>query len=164
MAKRRPIHSQSPSVRRRRDFRSEVWTPGDEALFEALVSACALVAHADGWITPEERRRVSERLRSLQALSVFSVEDVLQAFEEAVQLLEEDPRAVQLAEEAVRRARNHPAAALRIGVAACAVADADGDFDAEERAVLIRLCRLLNVPEDDLRLVVRNGGMNLAAP
>jgi tellurite resistance protein len=37
----------------------DAWTPGDLVQFEALVSACALVAQSDG--------RVTERMRTLPA-------------------------------------------------------------------------------------------------
>lgn len=145
-------------ARRRPDYRREAWTSGDTVQFDALVSACALVAHADGWITTEERRRVGERMRTLHALSVFGAEDVVQAFEEAVEILEKDPDAERLAEDAVRRLRAQPDAALLVAAAACAVADADGDFDGEERSVLIRLCHLLDLSQEDLRLVARKEG------
>jgi len=154
------VFSKEPRRRqdgRRPDAVREAWTPGDAVQFEALVSACALVAHADGWVTPEERRRVSERMRTLQALSVFGVEDVLQAFEDAVEMLERDPEAVAIAEDAVRRVKTQTEAARLVVAAACAVADADGDFDAEERIVLVRLCGLLGLSAQDLKLVAPNG-------
>lgn len=149
-------------ARRRPDYRREAWTSGDADQFEALVSACALVARADGWVTTEERQRVGERMRTLHALSVFGAEDVIQAFEEAVELLEKDPAAERLAEDAVRRLRAQPEAAMLVAAAACAVADADGDFDGEERSVLMRLCDLLDLPPGDLRLVARREGRSHA--
>ena len=42
-------------------LRRAAWTPGDEVQMEALVAACAMVAHADGWVTPEERRKLLVR-------------------------------------------------------------------------------------------------------
>ncbi|MCA6292713.1 TerB family tellurite resistance protein, partial [Phenylobacterium sp.] len=69
----------------------DAWTPGDLVQFEALVSACALVAQSDGWVTPEETRRVAERMRTLPALDVFGVEDVIEAFEARIADFNSDP-------------------------------------------------------------------------
>ena len=44
-------------------------------------------------------------------------------------------------------------AALEGGAAACAVASADGGFDAEERQTILRLCALLILSPQDLDLV-----------
>ena len=49
----------------------DVWTPGDEIEMDALIAACALVAQADGWVTPDERQRMVERMRRLPAVAIF---------------------------------------------------------------------------------------------
>lgn len=53
---------------------TESWTPGDRLQLDALVGGCALVAHADGWVTAEERRRLVARVQSLPALGLFGVD------------------------------------------------------------------------------------------
>lgn len=146
--------TQSP---RRKDAAAEfndAWTPGDLVQFEALVSACALVAQSDGWVTPDETRRVSERMRTLAALDVFGVEDVIEAFEARIAEFNEDPdRARAISEASIRRLREKPAAARAVAAAACAVASADGGFDAEEREAILRLCAILILSPQDLDLV-----------
>ena len=146
--------SQTP---RRRDGRvelQEAWTPGDLVQFEALVSSCALVAQSDGWVTPEETRRVIERMRTLPALDVFGVEDVIEAFEARISDFNRDPEMAQaIAESSIRRLREKPAAARAVAAAACAVASADGGFDAEEREAILRLCAILILSPQDLDLV-----------
>jgi tellurite resistance protein TerB len=132
----------------------DAWTPGDLVQFEALVSACALVAQSDGWVTPEETRRVTERLRTLPALDVFGVEDVIEAFEARIVDFNQDPeRAQSIAEASIRRVREKPAAARAVAAAACAVASADGGFDAEEREAVLRICAILILSPQDLDLV-----------
>ncbi|MFM8819211.1 MAG: tellurite resistance TerB family protein [Phenylobacterium sp.] len=132
----------------------DAWTPGDLVQFEALVSACALVAQSDGWVTPEETRRVSERMRTLPALDVFGVEDVIEAFEARIADFNRDPdRATAIAEASIRRLKEKPAAARAVAAAACAVASADGGFDAEERKVVLRICAILILSPQDLDLV-----------
>ena len=48
------------------------WSASDTAHFEAFIAACALVAHADGWVTEEERLSASARVRGLNATAVFA--------------------------------------------------------------------------------------------
>lgn len=132
----------------------DAWTPGDLIQFEALVSACALVAQSDGWVTPEETRRVAERMRTLPALDVFGIEDVIEAFEARIADFNRDPdMAHAVAEATIRRLREKPAAARAVAAAACAVASADGGFDAEERQTILRLCAILILSPQDLDLV-----------
>lgn len=132
----------------------DTWTPGDLVQLEALVSACALVAQSDGWVTPEEHRRVAERMRTLPALNVFGVEDVLEAFEAVVSEFNRDPDLATLAAEAsIRKLRDRPDAARQVAAAACAVAAADGGHDEEERNAILRICALLILSPQDLDLI-----------
>ena len=32
----------------------DVWTPGDVVQMDAVVAGCAMVAQADGWVTPDD--------------------------------------------------------------------------------------------------------------
>ena len=58
----------------------EVATVGRDDLMEAMIAACAIVAHADGRVDVTERRRVSQLMRALPALSGFSSETVAEEF------------------------------------------------------------------------------------
>lgn len=80
---------------RSRALFEEAWTPGDLVQFEALVSACALVAQSDGWVTPEETRRVCERMRTLPDLDIFDVGDLVEAFEARITDFNRDPDALR---------------------------------------------------------------------
>lgn len=125
---------------------ADLWTPGDLVQMEALVAACALVAQADGWVTQDERRRMVDRLRRSPAVAVFGVDEVVLAFETLVQRLERDiDDGEATAEVAVKRLRGQPGLSRLLVETACAVADADGGFDAEERDVILRLCQLLDL-------------------
>ena len=139
---------------RSRALFEEAWTPGDLVQFEALVSACALVAQSDGWVTPEETRRVCERMRTLPDLDIFDVGDLVEAFEARITDFNRDPDAAQvIAEGAIRRLRDRPQAARLVASAACAVASADGGFDAEEREAVLRICALLVLSPQEVDLV-----------
>ena len=132
----------------------DAWTPGGLVQFEALVSACALVAQSDGWVTPEETRRVTERMRTLPALDVFGIRDLIEAFEARIEDFNRDPEAAAIMSEGtIRRLRDKPDAARLVASAACSVASADGGFDAEERAAILRICALLVLSPQEVDLV-----------
>ena len=132
----------------------DAWTPGGLVQFEALVSACALVAQSDGWVTPEETRRVTERMRTLPALDVFGIGDLIEAFEARIEDFNRDPEAAAIMSEGtIRRLRDKPDAARLVASAACSVASADGGFDAEERAAILRICALLVLSPQEVDLV-----------
>ena len=132
----------------------DAWTPGGLVQFEALVSACALVAQSDGWVTPEVTRRVTERMRTLPALDVFGISDLIEAFEARIEDFNRDPEAAAIMSEGtIRRLRDKPDAARLVASAACSVASADGGFDAEERAAILRICALLVLSPQEVDLV-----------
>ena len=147
--------------RYRPDFRSllkEAWTPGDAVQFDAIVGACALVAHADGWVTIEERRKLTERFCALEDLTIFGPEEALESFDRLIDLFDRDPEIARRdAEAAVAKLRTHPLAARRLVATACGVAAADGVFDEAERDIVLRICKILNVPPLEFELTAEPG-------
>lgn len=137
---------------------TDVWTPAQLDQLDALVAACALVAHADGWVTSDERERMLERMRGLPALAVFGVDDAQEAFNALDQHFERDPEAAQFeAETAIRRLRGRDGVARLVVNSACAVAASDGGLDAEERDVLLRICDLLMLDPIQFDLITSAG-------
>ena len=129
-------------------------TPAEWMRMDALVSACVLVAQADGWVTREERRRFAERLRRRPAAQPFGPLKVIEAFEVRVCEFELDIDAGErAAEAAIGRLRPDRDEALRLIQAAADMAAADGGHDAEERGVLLRLCELLEIDPGELDLL-----------
>ncbi len=137
---------------------TDVWTPGDEIEMNALVAACALVAQADGWVTPDERQRMVERLRKSSAVAVFGVEELLLGFETLNARFDRDlDDGVAMAERAIRRLAGRSGPSRLLVETACAVAEADGGFDAEEREVVLRLCDLLDLAPAPFEIVADPG-------
>lgn len=136
----------------------EVWTPGDEIEMDAIVAACALVAQADGWVTADERRRMVERIRKSPAVALFGVQEVLQGFETLNERFDRDfDDGVVVAETAIRRLAGRSGPSRLLVETACEVAEADGGFDAEERDVVLRLCKLLNLAPATFEIVADQG-------
>jgi tellurite resistance protein TerB len=137
---------------------TDVWTAGDEIEMEALVAACALVAQADGWVRTEERQRMVDRMRRLPAVQAFGVQEVLLGFETLNARFERDTDdGVAAAETAIRRLAGRSGPSRLLVETACAVAQADGGFDAEERDVVLRLCELLDLAPGAFEMVADQG-------
>jgi len=137
---------------------ADVWTPGDEMEMNALIASCALVAQADGWVTPEERQRMVERMRRSPAVAIFGVQEVLMGFETLNERFDRDlDDGIAAAETAVRRLAGRVGPSRLLVETACAVAEADGGFDAEERDVVLRLCELLDLAPDAFDIVAGQG-------
>lgn len=133
---------------------SAAWTPGEASQFDALIAACALVAYADGWITEDERQEMISRLRRLDAVAVFGLEDALSAFETLTDRMERDlDDGVDHAESAVRRLAGRPGPARLLVEAACSIAASDGGFDEAERETILRLCDLVDLDPADFDLI-----------
>jgi len=146
-----PVHASRPLI-------IDAWTPAQLEHLDALVAACALVSHADGRVTAEERGRMLERMRGLAIFAVFGVEDALEVFEALDRRFEQDPEAARIeAEIAVRRLRGRDDAARVVVNSACAVAVADGGLDAEERDALLRICTLLALDPIQFELITTRG-------
>lgn len=130
----------------------------NEEFLVAVVSACAAVAYADGWVTREERRRLLGALRTCDALVAFPVEEVGQLFDEVTDAFARDHDAAeQAAFDRVTVFRGMAIRSREILRACTAVASADTQVDGEERTILLRLCDLLDVNPADFDLADARG-------
>jgi tellurite resistance protein TerB len=142
------------SAERRAELARELENAGDTILMEAVVSGCALVAYADGWVTPEEYRRMSGLIRAFEPVRAFGFDEVLAYFDQVTDSFTRDPAAGE-ADALARVARlkgrgRHPELLV---VICSAIAEADGGFDAEERETLVRICAALDLDPADYDLV-----------
>jgi tellurite resistance protein TerB len=136
----------------------DVWTPGDVLQMDAVVAGCAMVAQADGWVTPDERQRMIDRMRNSPTVAFFGTDDVIVLFEALNLRFDRDlDDGEATAEVAVSRLRGQRGPSRALIETACAVAEADGGFDAEERAVILRLCTLLDVDPAQFDLIPGEG-------
>ena len=124
---------------------TDVWTPRQLEQLDAVVAACALIAHADGEVSTEERGRMLDRIRGQAGLIPFGVDDVLEAFEALDTRFETRPDEARVeAEMMIRRLRGR-AEAVEVAAAAVAVSIADGGLEADERQVILDICAWLDV-------------------
>ncbi len=136
----------------------DVWTPGNIVQMDAVVAACAMVAQADGWVTPDERTRMVDRMRHSPTIAFFGTDDVFALFDALNLRFERDlDEGEATAELAVARLRGQPGPSRLLIETACSVAEADGGFDAEERDVILRICKLLGVDPASFDLIPGEG-------
>ena len=137
----------------------DVWTMGDVAQMDAVVAACALVAQADGWVTAQERRRMIDRMSQSPSIRFFGLHEVTVGFEALNMRFDLDLEDGEAAAEAAVAALRGQAGPSHLLIdTACSVAEADGGFDAEEREVILRLCRLLDLDPSPYDLISDEGG------
>lgn len=119
---------------------------------EAVVAGCALVAYADGKVSPEEKQKMMGYLRASDQLKVFDQNDVIKLFQRYVEKFEFD-HTIGVGEvmQAVGKFRGKPQAQLIIRVC-CAIGAADGDFDAQERTAVQKMVSELGLNPADFDL------------
>jgi tellurite resistance protein TerB len=125
-----------------------------QTMIEPIVAACAMVAYADGWVAPEEEKRMAGLIGDFRPLEVFGVAETLGAFNEISRRFEDDHDAGE--REALALAaelRGRPRYARVLLQTCCAIATADGALDGEERQAVLRLCEALGLDPADFDLV-----------
>ena len=134
------------------------WNPLDTLQLDALVSACALVAYADGWVTVEERKSASARMQRVDATTVFGVERCLMAFDVLIRQFEQDSiAATERAEAAILKLAGKPELGRLVVESACRVAVADGGLDRAEREAILDVCQLLNLDPAPFGVIAPDG-------
>jgi tellurite resistance protein TerB len=128
------------------DFIKDFRDVHDQGVMEGVTAGCAVVAYADGWVTDEERRRMLGLLRGFEGVDNFHLSEVEHQFDEITSWFEQDHeegerRALALVEKLRGRGRE----AELLVQACCAIAAADGGFDAEERQAAQRICTVLEL-------------------
>jgi tellurite resistance protein TerB len=128
------------------EVNDEIKQAENEHLMEGIVAGCALVAYADGWVADAEHDRMVSLIRSFEPIATFGMDDVLATFETATLRFmtnQADGEAAALKAVAkIKGAGKYPALLVKT---CCAIAAADGGFDAEERNVIIQICKVLGL-------------------
>lgn len=134
-------------------FRQELVRYRRRPFLEAVAGACALVAKADGEVSFSERSRLDAVIDSLSQLSVYDPHEVVDAFNQHVEAIEDDREAGRAAAlEAIRvgAGEDDDAAALVLRIAV-AMSLADGRDSAQENAVVEEIRALLALEAASVR-------------
>ncbi|MFD3486724.1 MULTISPECIES: tellurite resistance TerB family protein [unclassified Streptomyces] len=116
------------------------------AFRDASMAMCALVAAADGSIDPAERQRVTQLITGNDVLRNFPPADLQRRFDEYLNKLLADPAIgkIDVLQE-VAKAKKKPAEARAVVQIGIIIGGADGNFDAQERAVVREACLALDL-------------------
>lgn len=113
---------------------------------DATMAVCALVAAADGTIDSSERKKTASFISSNDTLAVFDVSQLQQTFNTYCDKLikDFDFGKVDLLQVVSKLKKSPPQARAAVQVAVI-IAGSDGDFDADEKAVIREICRSLDI-------------------
>jgi tellurite resistance protein TerB len=110
------------------------------------MAGSALIAMADGTITPEEKQKMIKFIESHDALSIFTTMDVVNAFQNFVGQLQFDKDIGEAkAFEALKKMESNAAAARLIIRMVVSIAGSDGNFDEHEKKMAARIAKELGL-------------------
>jgi tellurite resistance protein TerB len=119
----------------------------------AAMAICALIAAADGSISPTERQKTAGFIVSNDTLKVFNASELKQKFDHFCSKLESDYDFGKVeAIQAISKLRGKPdqaRAAIQVGVI---IGGADGKFDEHEKKALREACNAVGINPGDFDL------------
>lgn len=135
------------------NLKTEVSKFKNKSFLEAVVAGCVLVAHADGVVKPEEKQKMMGFLRNSDVLSVFDAQEIIAIFDKYSKQFEFDYQIGQAsALQVVSKLKGKEAEARLMVRVCCAIGAADGNFDAQEKAVVTKICAELGLNPKDFDL------------
>lgn len=113
---------------------------------EAVIAGCTLVAAADGNIDSSEKQKMLNLMQRLPELQVYEAAEIAKLFKHFVELLDFDT-AIGKEEifKTISQIKDNQDESRMVVRICCSIGEADGDFDADEKAVIIELCHHLGL-------------------
>ena len=112
---------------------------------DATMAACALIAAADGQIDPQERSRTAAFITSSDKLKTFDVAQLRQKYERYCDTIGRDFDFGKIELMQVIGKVKKPEEARAVVQLAVVIANADGNFDAREQAVVREVVHALGL-------------------
>ena len=146
------------------NFLSQLKTKANELKTEALkfknkdflnaaLAGSALIAMADGSISSEEKQKMIKFIENNDALSIFTISDVIKAFQEFVSQLEFDKDIGEAqAYQALGKMKSNSEASRLLIRMIIAIAASDGNFDAQERNIASKIAKELGLQPSEFEL------------
>ena len=135
------------------ELKTEAMKFKNKDFLNAAMAGSALIAMADGSITGEEKQKMIKFIESNDALSVFTTSDVIKAFQDFVGQLEFDKDIGEAkAYQALGRMKSNSEAARLLMRMIIAIASSDGNFDATEKKVAVKIASELGVNPAEFEL------------
>ncbi len=122
----------------------------NRSFMDACTAGCAIVANADGVVTPDEKRKMMGFMQTSDVLSLYAIPDVIASFEKHCKSYDFDAQIGEAnALKAVAALKSKPAEARLLVRACCVIASADGNFDQHEREAIARMCSELGLDANE---------------
>jgi tellurite resistance protein TerB len=135
------------------ELKTEALKFKNKDFLNATMAGSALVAMADGVITPEEKQKMIKFIEAHDALSIFTTIDVVNAFQTYVSQLQFDKDIGEAkAFEALKKMESNTAAARLILRMVISIAGSDGEFDDYEKKMAVRIAKELSLDPAEFEL------------
>lgn len=135
------------------ELKTEALKFKNKGFLQAAMAGSALLALADGDISPEEKRKMMKFIENYEPLSVFKTTDIINTFGEYVSQLEFDNDLGEAKSfEAIAKIKSDNQAARLIMRLVIAIGAADGDFDDNEKAMARRIATELGLNAAEFEL------------
>ncbi|MEF3073769.1 MULTISPECIES: tellurite resistance TerB family protein [unclassified Methylobacter] len=135
------------------ELKTEALKFKNKDFLNATMAGSALVAMADGVITPEEKQKMIKFIEAHDALSIFTTIDVVNAFQTYVSQLQFDRDIGEAkAFEALKKMESNAAAARLILRMVISIAGSDGEFDDYEKKMAVRIAKELSLDPAEFEL------------
>jgi tellurite resistance protein TerB len=136
------------------ELKTEALKYKNKDFLNAAMAGSALIAMADGSVSAEEKQKMIKFIENHDALSIFTTSDVIKSFQDFVGQLEFDKDIGEAkAYQALGKMKSNIEASRLLVRMIIAIASSDGNFDANERAVAIKIAKelALNPAEFELQ-------------
>ena len=135
------------------EFKTEALKFKNKDFLNAAMAGSALIAMADGSISPEEKQKMIKFIESNDALSIFSTSDVIKAFQDFVGQLEFDKDIGEAkAYQAIGKMKSNTEASRLLVRMIIAIASSDGLFDNDEKKVAVKIAKELAIDPSEFEL------------
>jgi tellurite resistance protein TerB len=135
------------------ELKTEALKYKNKDFLNAAMAGSALVAMADGSITSDEKQKMIKFIESHDALSIFTTSDVIKTFQDFVGQIEFDQDIGEAkAYQALGKMKSNAEASRLLIRMIIAIASADGNFDATEKKVAIKIAKELAISPSEFEL------------
>lgn len=125
----------------------------NRAFMEAVVNGCALVAAADGAIDSSEKQKMAGFIERADELKHFEMRQVIEVFQKAANDFEFDHGIGKAsALKMIGKIKGNEEQSRLLVRVVCAIGAADGDFDADEKAMVAEIARELGLDPSEFDL------------
>lgn len=118
----------------------------NKAFMEAVVNGCALVAAADGNIEASEKQKMAGFIERAEELKHFEMRQIIEVFQKAASDFEFDHGIGKAsALKVISKVKGNEEQSRLLVRVVCAIGAADGDFDAQEKAMVAEIAQELGL-------------------